>query len=180
MAIVNYLGANPIPINIDTNRYDQSHDRAQKADSFDKIMQSKKNNVLKAQDKNASIQDKTEGLRKKAGSNSIKTTQTNKNGTDFALKKIASEKEQQFYSIMWNQAFATVGEDFEGGLAEELFRKELIEEMVKGATPNETGELAEAIYEEARRNQGIKDEHRPTTGIKNDIRPSKVRAKEVP
>jgi uncharacterized protein YnzC (UPF0291/DUF896 family) len=169
MAIVNYLGANPIPINIDTNRY-QSQSKSQKPDSFNEVLKSEKASSLKAQSEKALRLDKTGAFRKKIGSDLEKTAQVNGNGTDLALKKLASEMEQQFYSIMWNQAFATVGEDFEGGLAEELFRKELIAEMIKGASADEMGELAEAIYIEAKRNEGIKNEHGPIKGSTKKVR----------
>lgn len=69
-----------------------------------------------------------------------------KNGTDLALKKVAADFEKQVLGVMWNIAFSTVDREFQGGLGEELFHKELVNEMVKLSNTGEMGDIAESIY----------------------------------
>lgn len=80
-----------------------------------------------------------------AGSSSTRND-FDKNGTDLALKKIAGDFEKQILGIMWNLAFSTVDREFQGGLGEELFHKELVNEMVKLSNTGEMGDIAESVY----------------------------------
>lgn len=81
-----------------------------------------------------------------------KRTNINQSGTDFALKKVAQNYEKQFLGLMWN--FATENNDghhYEGGMGEEIFRKEVVNEMTKSIRSEEMGNLAKSIYEELKK-----------------------------
>jgi hypothetical protein len=67
-------------------------------------------------------------------------------GTDFALKRLSEDFEKQILGIMWNLVFDSMNKNFEGGLGEEIFHKELVDEMVKLSNTGEMGEIANSIY----------------------------------
>jgi len=67
-------------------------------------------------------------------------------GTDFALRRLSEDYEKQILGIMWNLVFDSMNKNFEGGLGEEIFHKELVNEMVKLSNTGEMGEIANSIY----------------------------------
>lgn len=68
------------------------------------------------------------------------------NGTDFALRKLSEDFEKQILGIMWNLVFESTNKEFEGGIGEEIFHKELVNEMVNLSKTGEMGEIATSIY----------------------------------
>jgi hypothetical protein len=68
------------------------------------------------------------------------------NGTDFALRKLSEDFEKQILGIMWNLVFESMNKEFEGGIGEEIFHKELVNEMVNLSRTGEMGEIATSIY----------------------------------
>lgn len=83
----------------------------------------------------------------------LKTLKTEKDdGIDFALKKLSIDFEKQILGIMWNMA-AQTNKNFEGGLGEEIFHQELINEMVKLSKTGEMGDIAQSIYKDLKRKQ---------------------------
>ena len=74
-----------------------------------------------------------------------KSSKTN-NGTDFALRKLSEDFEKQILGIMWNMVFETMNKEFQGGIGEEIFHKELVNEMVNLSRTGEMGEIATSIY----------------------------------
>ena len=83
----------------------------------------------------------------------LKTLKTEKDdGIDFALKKLSIDFEKQILGIMWNMA-AQINKNFEGGLGEEIFYQELINEMVKLSKTGEMGDIAQSIYKDLKRKQ---------------------------
>lgn len=73
-------------------------------------------------------------------------------GTDFALRKISLEVEQQLYGIMWNIVFATANtDDSYGPNAAKMLMPELISQMTVDASDGTLGEIAESIYEHLKR-----------------------------
>jgi RPE3 domain-containing protein len=87
-------------------------------------------------------------------------------GTDFALKELSCQFEQQILGILWNLAFSSMDREFEGGLGEELFHKELVNEMVKLADTGEMGEIAQSIYDNLKE-QSDNNKKIETAKIKN-------------
>lgn len=83
----------------------------------------------------------------------INSTQEPDDGMDLALKQLATDYEKQIYGIMWNLAFQTVSEKFEGGLGEEVFRRELVDEMLKLPNSDNLGNIAQAVYEDLKRHK---------------------------
>lgn len=81
-------------------------------------------------------------------SHEIKTQKLLKtdDGTDFALRKLSEDFEKQILGIMWNLAFQTLDKEFQGGIGEEIFHKELVNEMVKTSRTGEMGDIAASIY----------------------------------
>lgn len=73
-------------------------------------------------------------------------------GIDFALRKVSIDFEKQILGIMWNMA-AQTNRTFEGGLGEEIFYQELINEMVNLSKPGEMGDIAKNIYKDLKREQ---------------------------
>ena len=47
---------------------------------------------------------------------------------------------------MWNLVFESMNKEFEGGIGEEIFHKELVNEMVNLSRTGEMGEIATSIY----------------------------------
>lgn len=78
-----------------------------------------------------------------------------KNGTDIALKRIASEYNKQIHAIMWNMIFNPPDKKYEGGMGEKIFSQELVMELVKDST-SEDSPLATAMYEELKENNSNK------------------------
>lgn len=74
---------------------------------------------------------------------------TKKGGTNLAIRKLAEEMEQQLLGVLWNSAFAASGQSYQGGLGEEIFRPELINETVKNLQGETMSDLAQRIYDEA-------------------------------
>ena len=83
-------------------------------------------------------------------------TLNDKNGMDLALKKVAEDFEKQILGIMWNLAFDTVNREFQGGLGEEIFHKELVNEMVKLSNTGEMGEIAQSIYNDLKAKEAVR------------------------
>lgn len=75
-------------------------------------------------------------------------------GTDFALKELSKDMEQQVLGVLWNLAFAAGDKEYEGGLGEEIFHKDLVAELVKLSSKGEMGEIAQSIYNDLKREQG--------------------------
>lgn len=74
-------------------------------------------------------------------------------GTNLALKQLAIEYEEQIYGIMWNMIFESGDRDYQGGLGEEIFHKELVSEMQKYTNTGEMGPIAKSIYNDMVRNK---------------------------
>jgi len=118
--------------------------------------------ILKAEQKQKA---KTE-LVKKVATDFVNFKKTNtiedldQNGTNIAIKELATDMERQFYSYMWNLAFSNSEGNYVEGIGEELFHRELVEEMVENSADEEMGEIAKEIYEEVIRIEGIEDARR--------------------
>jgi hypothetical protein len=69
-----------------------------------------------------------------------------KDGTDFALKKLAKEVEIQMMSMFFTLIDNARDIDPEGGFGEKLFRGHHLTEMVKQSSNEELGEIGKAIY----------------------------------
>lgn len=76
-----------------------------------------------------------------------------KNGTDLALKELAIEYEEQIYGIMWNMVYSAGEREYQGGLGEEIFHKELVTEMLKFTNTGQMGQIAQSIYDDMKRTQ---------------------------
>ncbi|MDF2965152.1 MAG: hypothetical protein K0Q51_540 [Rickettsiaceae bacterium] len=89
-------------------------------------------------------------------------------GTDLAYKKVAKEFEKETLAIMWNIMASTVEVDplFGGGKSEELFRSELIRNMVHEAYSKGESKIAENIYKSLKRREALDDEKRIPEGAK--------------
>lgn len=74
-------------------------------------------------------------------------------GTDFALKKLAIQYEKQILGVLWNLALSSGDKEYLGGLGEEIFHSELVNELVKSSTPTKMGDIAASIYEHLKREQ---------------------------
>ena len=133
MAIVNSLGPAPTPPSLETNQY-QKQLEPQKSKDFGKVLESEKT-----------------VLQKKSP---LKTPQQDQTGTDLALKELSIAMENEFLSSTWKSAFDTVKENYEGGLGEELFNRELIEHQIRDMNKGgRMGELAQQIYDEMKSKQ---------------------------
>jgi len=79
-----------------------------------------------------------------------------KDGTDFALKEVSIEMEKQMLGIMWNLAFTSDNKKYEGGLGEEIFQGELVNELVNSSQKKgEMGDIAKSIYNNLKREKTI-------------------------
>ena len=79
-----------------------------------------------------------------------------KNGTNIAIKELAMDMEQQFLAYMWNLACSSTT----SGAGEAIFQQELVDEVIRTANEGEMGEIAQDIYEEVLRLEGIKNDSR--------------------
>lgn len=105
------------------------------------LLKSRSNNQYKVQKSNISNIKDSDKIEKQ------KLLKTN-DGTDFALRKLSEDFEKQILGIMWNLVFETtnVGKEFQGGIGEEIFHKELVNEMVNSSKTGEMGDIATSIY----------------------------------
>lgn len=70
-------------------------------------------------------------------------------GTDLALREAAVEYESLFTTLMLSKSFASDDREYEGGLGEEIFAKDLLYEIVKTSSdPNNMGQIAQSVYDE--------------------------------
>jgi hypothetical protein len=75
-------------------------------------------------------------------------------GTDLALQKIAKEYKSQAMGVLWNIISSSARQNYEGGLAEEMFAPDLLNELVKNAeSDGKMDDLTRSIYNELKRNQ---------------------------
>jgi hypothetical protein len=183
---VNYLGSGT-GARIEPNRVDNLGktrlNETQKVNKFDKVLNQEKAKSINQAQKNASkLDDKSSissAMNKKVSAKyaseaadlkqrieaGIKTREIEA-GTDFALKELSCRFEQQILGILWNLAFSSMDREFEGGLGEELFHKELVNEMVKLADTGEMGEIAQSIYDNLKE-QSDNNKKIETAKIKN-------------
>ena len=76
----------------------------------------------------------------------ISDAEFEKNGTNFALKKLSKEMEAQLYGMFWVMIDNAREVEAEGGFAEKMFRGAYITEVVKNGSDPELGEVGRAIY----------------------------------
>lgn len=148
MPKVNYLA--PLPQMPVSNKY--SKPETPSNGSFSKILDSKQKNDSRA----AYVKKTAEDFVNNAENTNIKAT--DKNGTNIAIKELAMDMEQQFLAYMWNLAFSSAASGAAGGSGEVIFQQELVDEIIKTANDGEMGEIAQDIYEEVLRLEGIKDD----------------------
>lgn len=110
---------------------------------YDAARQKLSNNVVAKITKMAKTKNISNGSDAHKNSDS---TNKDKNGIDIALKKVAIEYEEQIYGIIWNMIFTSGDREYQGGLGEEIFHKELIAEMQKHTNTGRMGPIAESIY----------------------------------
>lgn len=180
---LNYLGGGTGAI-IEPNRFDNSNkirpyeaqklNKTSKVDSFNKVLNQEKvrnnKNAISPEDKGfksgkLSGKYSTEASAVKQKIEHAMKAKGETDGTDFALKELSRELEQQILGIMWNLAFSSMDREFEGGIGEELFHKELVNEMVKLADTGEMGDIAQSIYNDLR--EQAKSNNKNTKIIKN-------------
>lgn len=170
----NYLGSGT-GARIEPNRVDNSNklNETRKTDKFDKVLEQEiakgtdqaQNNISRLGDKSSLSRAMSKKVNSKYSSEAADLKQRieagmqareKADGTDFALKELSCQFEQQILGILWNLAFSSMDHEFEGGLGEELFHKELVNEMVKLADTGEMGEIAQSIYNDLK-NQSEND-----------------------
>jgi len=172
----NYLGS-WVGARIEPNRVDNSNktklNETPKTDKFTKVLEQEKakganqaqNNISRLGDKSSVSTAMSKKVNAKYSNEAADLKQRieagmqareKDDGTDFALKELACQFEQQILGILWNLAFSSMDREFEGGLGEELFHKELVNEMVKLADTGEMGEIAQSIYNDLK-NQSEND-----------------------
>jgi hypothetical protein len=173
----NYLGAGGVKIEPNrVDNYSKLNTKAiPKTQKFDEVL--KQERISKINKPKQSIS--TLGVQTPLGStpNNLNTEQTSQiknirqkidsnlqdrekeHGTDFALKELSCELEQQILGILWNLAFSAMDRQFEGGLGEELFHKELVNEMVKLSKTGEMGAIAQSIYDDLKNQANNTDEN---------------------
>lgn len=108
-----------------------------------KIARRMAKDLAKQDTKNASLKTKAShstAPSKKGSSNGIDV------GTNIALEKLAIEYEEQIYGIMWNMIFTSDEREYQGGLGEEIFYKELVAEMQKHTNTGQMGPIAKSIF----------------------------------
>ena len=115
------------------------------SDNFSKVLKRKSFNTPNLSTPNQKTIVKNLGI----NNNKIRNASIAKDGTNLAIKELAVEMEQQFLGIMWNSAFAASGQNFEGGLGEEIFSGELTNEIVKSSQGDKMSDIAQRIYDEA-------------------------------
>jgi hypothetical protein len=150
MTKVNYLA--PLPQMPVSNKYNKPP--APSNGNFSKILDSKQKNASHITYVKKTAQDFINET-KNASINSV-----DKNGTNIAIKDLAIDMEQQFLAYMWNLAFSSAASDANSSSGERIFQQELVDEIVKTANDGEMGEIAQDIYEEVLRLEGIKDDSR--------------------
>lgn len=121
---------------------------AQKKASVQKVDKNNFQNILHSNQK--SLHTKSKAVFNERKLEQQKGVQND--GIDFALQKLSVDFEKQLLGIMWNMAFQT-SRQFEGGLGEEVFHQELVNEMVKLSKTGEMGDIAKRIYEDLKRKQ---------------------------
>ena len=150
MPQVNYLA--PLPQMPSTNKYNEP--KTSPNSDFSKILDSQQ----KIDSRTAYTKNIAKDFVNTAKNTNIATT--DKNGTNIAIKELAMDMEQQFLAYMWNLAFSSATSDSAGGPGEVIFQQELVDEVIRTANDGEMGEIAQDIYEEVARLEGIKNDSR--------------------
>jgi hypothetical protein len=148
MPQVNYLA--PLPQMPSANKY--SEPKTSPNSNFSKILDSQK----KVDSRTAYTKSIAKDFVNTAKNTNIAAT--DKNGTNIAIKELAMDMEQQFLAYMWNLAFSSATSGATGGDGEVIFQQELVDEVIRTANDGDMGEIAQDIYEEVARLEGIKND----------------------